>query len=226
MIFSWAFALKILPLLARGAVVTVEATVVGFALAIALGLLLALARRANRRLIAWPVAGFIEFVRSTPLLVQLYFLYFVLPDYGIALPAFTTGVVALGVHYACYTSEVYRAGLESVPKGQWDAAVALNLTRFQTYRYIVLPQMLPPIVAPLGNYLIAMFKETPLLSAITVMELLMTAKIIGSESFRYMEPITIVGALFLIMSLCSSALIRTVESKLGQKVLRGNVVAR
>ena len=226
MIFSWAFALKILPLLARGAVVTVEATVVGFALAIALGLLLALARRANRRLIAWPVAGFIEFVRSTPLLVQLYFLYFVLPDYGIALPAFTTGVVALGVHYACYTSEVYRAGLESVPKGQWDAAVALNLTRFQTYRYIVLPQMLPPIVAPLGNYLIAMFKETPLLSAITVMELLMTAKIIGSESFRYMEPITIVGALFLIMSLCSSALIRKVESKLGQKVLRGNVVAR
>jgi polar amino acid transport system permease protein len=86
--------------------------------------------------------------------------------------------------------------------------------------------MLPPIVAPLGNYLIAMFKETPLLSAITVMELLMTAKIIGSESFRYMEPITIVGALFLIMSLCSSALIRKVESKLGQRVFQSNVVAR
>jgi polar amino acid transport system permease protein len=225
-IFSWAFALKILPILARGAVVTVEATFVGFALAIVLGLVLALARRASRRLISWPVAGFIEFVRSTPLLVQLYFLYFVLPDYGIALPAFTTGVLALGVHYACYTSEVYRAGLESVPKGQWDAAIALNLTAFQTYRYIVLPQMLPPIVAPLGNYLIAMFKETPLLSAITVMELLMTAKIIGSESFRYMEPITIVGALFLIMSLCSSALIRKVESKLGRRVFQSNVVAR
>jgi polar amino acid transport system permease protein len=225
-IFDWAFALKVLPLLARGAVVTVEATLVGFALAIVLGLALALARRANRRLIVWPVVSFIEFVRSTPLLVQLYFLYFVLPEYGIALPAFTTGVLALGVHYACYTSEVYRAGLESVPKGQWDAAVALNLTRLQTYRYIVLPQMLPPIVAPLGNYLIAMFKETPLLSAITVMELLMTAKIIGSESFRYMEPITIVGALFLIMSLCSSALIRRVESKLGRRVFRGNVVAR
>lgn len=205
---------------------TVEATFVGFALAIVLGLVLALARRDTRRVIAWPVAGFIEFVRSTPLLVQLYFLYFVLPDYGIALPAFTTGVLVLGVHYACYTSEVYRAGLESVPKGQWDAAIALNLTVFQTYRYIVIPQMLPPIVAPLGNYLIAMFKETPLLSAITVMELLMTAKIIGSESFRYMEPITIVGALFLIMSLCSSALIRKVESKLGQRVFQSNVVAR
>ena len=166
-----------------------------------------MARSAHRKLIAWPIASFVEFVRSTPLLVQLYFLYFVLPDYGIALPAFTTGVIALGVHYACYTSEVFRAGLERVPKGQWNAAVALNLTRFQTYRHVILPQMLPPIIAPLGNYLIAMFKETPLLSAITVMELLMTAKIIGSNSFRYMEPITIVGALFLIMSLCSSVLI-------------------
>jgi polar amino acid transport system permease protein len=226
MIFDWAFALKVLPLLARGAVVTVEATIVGFALAILLGLPLALARSGHRKLISWPTAGFIEFVRSTPLLVQLYFLYFVLPDYGIALPAFTTGVIALGIHYACYTSEVFRAGLESVPKGQWDAAVALNLTRFQTYRHVVIPQMLPPIIAPLGNYLIAMFKETPLLSAITVMELLMTAKIIGSESFRYMEPITIVGALFLTMSLCSSAIIRKVEARMGLRAFRGNVAAR
>ena len=226
MIFDWTFALKVLPLLARGAVVTVEATIVGFALALVLGLALALARSAHRKLIAWPIASFVEFVRSTPLLVQLYFLYFVLPDYGIALPAFTTGVIALGVHYACYTSEVFRAGLESVPKGQWNAAVALNLTRFQTYRHVILPQMLPPIIAPLGNYLIAMFKETPLLSAITVMELLMTAKIIGSESFRYMEPITIVGALFLIMSLCSSVLIRKVEARMGQRIFHGNVAAR
>ncbi len=151
MIFDWAFALKVLPLLARGAVVTVEATMVGFAVAIVLGLVLALARSARRRLIGWPVASFIELVRSTPLLVQLYFLYFVLPDYGVALPAFTTGVLALGVHYACYTSEVYRAGLESVPKGQWEAAVALNLTPFQTYRHVVLPQMLPPMLRRLGT---------------------------------------------------------------------------
>jgi len=226
MIFDWTFALQVLPLLARGSVVTVEATIVGFALALVLGLALALARSTHRKLIAWPIASFVEFVRSTPLLVQLYFLYFVLPDYGIALPAFTTGVIALGVHYACYTSEVFRAGLESVPKGQWNAAVALNLTRFQTYRHVILPQMLPPIIAPLGNYLIAMFKETPLLSAITVMELLMTAKIIGSESFRYMEPITIVGALFLIMSLCSSVLIRKVEARMGQRIFHGNVAAR
>lgn len=224
--FDWAFALRVLPLLGRAAVVTVEATLIGFLLALVLGLGFALARRARRRIIAWPVAGFIEFVRSTPLLVQLYFLYFVLPEYGIALSAFLTGMLALGAHYACYTAEVYRAGLESVVKGQWDAAVALNLTPWQTYRYIVLPQALPPVIAPLGNYLIAMFKETPLLSAITVMELLMTAKIIGSESFRYLEPVTIIGILFLIMSVSSAALVRAVEARLGRRVLRTDVVAR
>jgi len=223
---DWAFAFEILPLLARAAVVAIQATLIGFALALVLGLVFALARRARSRLIAWPIAGLIEFVRSTPLLVQLYFLYFVLPEYGVALSAFATGVLALGFHYACYTSEVYRAGLDSVMKGQWDAAVALNLTRWQCYRHVVLPQALPPIIAPLGNYLIAMFKETPLLSTITVMELLMTAKIIGSESFRYLEPVTIVGVLFLIMSISAAALIRRVEARVGRRGVRADVVAR
>jgi polar amino acid transport system permease protein len=226
MIFDWGYALEILPLLARAALITIEATLIGFGLALVLGLLFALARRARSRLVAWPFAGLIEFVRSTPLLVQLYFLYFVLPEYGIAMSAFATGVLALGVHYACYTAEVYRAGLESVGKGQWDASAALNLTRLQSYRHIVLPQALPPVIPPLGNYLIAMFKETPLLSAITVMELLMTAKIIGSQSFRYLEPVTIIGALFLVMSVCAAGLIRAVEARFGKRALRTSVIAR
>ncbi|MGF7158398.1 polar amino acid transport system permease protein [Rhodoligotrophos appendicifer] len=204
----------------------VEAAVAGFLLALVLGLAFALARRSSWRIIAWPVTVFISFVRSTPLLVQLYFLYFVLPEYGIALSALTTGIFALGVHYACYTAEVYRAGLESIGKGQWDAAVSLNLSRWNAYRYVIIPQALPPIVAPLGNYLIAMFKETPLLSAITVMELMMTAKIIGSESFRYLEPITIIGVLFLAMSVISAMIIRAIEARIGKRGLQAYVIAR
>jgi polar amino acid transport system permease protein len=224
--FDWVYAEKILPLLAKAAVVTVEATIAGFLLALVLGLALAVAKRSRNRFLRWPVNGFTSFVRSTPLLVQLYFLYFVLPEYGIAMSALTTGILALGVHYACYTAEVYRAGFESVARGQWDATVALNLPRWHSYWHVVIPQALPPIIAPLGNYLIAMFKETPLLSAITVAELMMTAKILGSESFHYLEPITIIGGLFLVMSLASAMLIRMVESRVGRKGLRTHVIAR
>jgi polar amino acid transport system permease protein len=128
------------------------------------------------------------------------------------IPAFAAGVMALGLHYACYCSVVYRAGLDGIPRGQWEAAVALNLGPLRTYRDVIIPQAIPPVVPALGNYLIGMFKETPLLSAIAVLELMQTAKIIGSETFRYLEPITMVGAFFLVMSLVSAAGVRRVEA--------------
>lgn len=214
MIFDWAYALEIAPILARALLVTLQATVLGMAIALVLGLALALARRAPYPLLSWPAAAFVEFIRSTPLLVQIFFLFYVLPEAGVRLSPLAAGVLALGVHYAAYCSEVYRAGLESVPKGQWEAALALNLGRSRTMRSIILPQALPPVVPALGNYLVAMFKDTPLLSAITVVELLQTAKLLGSESFRYVEPLTLVGVLFLALSLASAAVIRMAERRL------------
>jgi len=211
MIFDWHYAWEILPRLAEGLVVTIQATLIGMVVALTLGLVLALARRSRHRLVSWPTGALVEFVRSTPLLVQIYFLFYVLPDAGLRLSPLATGVLALGLHYAAYCSEVYRAGLESVPKGQWEAAVALNLTRWRTMKDIIIPQAIPPVVPALGNYLVAMFKDTPLLSAITVLEVLQTAKLIGAETFRYVEPLTLVGVLFLVLSLLSAALIRWVE---------------
>jgi polar amino acid transport system permease protein len=161
--------------------------------------------------IAWPVAGFIEFIRSTPLLVQLFFMFFVLPKFGIVMPAFLTGILGLGLHYSSYCAEVYRSGLENVPRGQWEAALALNLSLPRTYWDIVIPQAIPPVIPALGNYLVSLFKETPLLSAIAVLEMMQTAKILGSEYFRYLEPITIVGLFFLGLSLLSAVAIRRVE---------------
>ena len=218
MIFDWAYALSLLPVLAPALVITLKATLTGMAIALTVGLLLALARRSRAKLVSWPAAAFVEFVRSTPLLVQLYFLFYVLPGAGITLSPFATGALALGLHYAAYCSEVYRAGIESVPQGQWEAACALNFNRRDTLVRIILPQALARVVPALGNYLVAMFKDTPLLSAITVVELLQTAKMIGSETFRYVEPLTLVGVLFLALSLVCAFGIRALEGRLAQAV--------
>lgn len=213
MIFDLGFSWEVLPELMSAFVVTVEATLLGMLLALLLGLVWAVLRRAPSRLLRRAVAFWVEFVRSTPLLIQIYFAYYVLPDLGLTLSALMTGCIALGLHYSAYTAEVYRSGIDGVPRGQWEAARALSLGRLHTWRAIVLPQAIPPILPALGNYLIAMFKVTPLLAAITVMELLQTAKVIGAERFRYLEPLTLVGVLFLAVSLVSSRLVESLERR-------------
>jgi polar amino acid transport system permease protein len=211
MTWDWAFTWEVLPPLLKAARITLLATVLGFGVSVVFGLVLALLRRSRWRGLAWATGAFVEVVRSTPLLVQLYFLYFVLPDYGVSVSALTVGIFGLGVHYSAYTSEVYRSGLQGVARGQWEAALALNLSRYRTYRDVILPQALRPVIPALGNYFVAMFKDTPLLSAITVVEVLQEAKIIGSDTFQYLEPITVVGVLFLLLSAGASASVRLVE---------------
>lgn len=213
-IFDWAFALEILPTLGSALVITIQATVLGMLVAVTLGLVLAMLRRSRLRIVSLPTAFVIEFVRSTPLLVQMYFLFYVLPLMGAKMSPLTTGIVALGVHYATYCAEVYRAGIEAVPRGQWEAATALNMSRWRTAVGVVLPQAIPPVVPALGNYLVAMFKDTPLLSAITVVELLQQSKMIGSATFRYTEPLTLVGLLFLALSLMAAWGVRGLEARL------------
>jgi polar amino acid transport system permease protein len=210
-LWDWGYTWQILPELARAAIITIEATLLGFALAAVLGLVFAILRMSKNPWIANPITGFIEFVRGTPVLIQIFFMFYVLPQFGITMPALLTGMLALGLHYATYCSEVYRAGLENIPRGQWEAATALNLTTYRTFKDVIIPQSIPPIAPALGNYFIAMFKETPLLSAIAVVELMQTAKILGSFSFRYLEPMTLVGVFFLAMSLIASALNQQVE---------------
>ena len=212
--WDWNFAIEIIPEILRGLVVTLTAVCFGMFIALVLGLVWAICRRARSAYLNWPVSALVEFVRSTPLLVHIYFLFYVMPSFGLTLSPLLTGVIALGLHYSCYTSEVYRAGINAVPSGQWQAAKALNLNRWQTYQYVVLPQAIPPIIPALGNYMIAMFKDTPLLSAITVLEMLERAKIIGNETFRYLEPLTIVGIIFLVLSLVSGSAIRWLQQRL------------
>lgn len=215
MFWDWGYAFDILPLLLRGLAVTVEATVLGSALAFGLGLVFALIRRSEIPVLSQVTWAFIEFVRSTPLLVQLFFLYFVLPDLGLTLGALATGVIGLGLHYATYTSEVYRAGIEAVPRGQWEACTALCLPRSSEWLHVILPQVIPRILPALGNYMISMFKETPLLLGISVVELVGAAREAGSETFRYTEPLTMAGLFFLAVSYPCSVVVRRLERQVG-----------
>lgn len=208
MVWDWEFTGQIVPDLLSGLAVTVQATLLGYVIALVLGLAVTLARR-----LPWigPVVhGIMEFIRCTPLLVQLVFVFFLVPSFVSAL---TVGVVVLGVHYAAYTAEVYRSGIEGVAKGQWEACRALSLPTYRTWGAVVLPQAIRKVIPALGNYLIAMFKDTPLLFAITVAELMYQASRIGGVYFRYLEAMTLVGLFFLLVSVPSAVLIRRLERR-------------
>lgn len=216
--WRWDYAFEILPDMVEGMLVTIAVTLIGIAIAVVLGLFMALGRRSDRKWVSYPTAGFIEFVRSTPLLIQLFFLYYALPQTGLPSwltthSAFVTLFLALGVHYGCYASEAYRAGIESVPKGQWEASTSLNLRIRTTWRSVILPQAIPRSLPPLGNYFVAMFKDAPIGSAITVSGVLFVARAFQSADFRSVEPYTLAGLLFLAVSIPAAMIVRRVERR-------------
>ncbi len=211
--WDWEFVWAILPDLATGVIVTIQATVLGTILAAIVGLLVAIARRSKNKLLSRSVGFFAMFVRGTPLLVQLYFLFYLLPDVGIVLSPLVAGVIGIGLHYSAYMAEVYRAGIDNLSKGQWEAAKACNLNMRQTWIHIVIPQSIPPMIPALGNYVVMMFKETPLLSAITVYELMNAARGVANTHYRYLEPMTLVGLFFLAISIPTVIAMRRLESK-------------
>jgi len=209
--FDFSFAFSIFPQLAVAALTTLFITVASFLFALLVGIPVLLLRRSRWQLVSQTTTAVVDFIRCTPILVQLYFLYFAMPEFGVRLSPLATGLLVFSVHYGCYMSEVYRAGLEAIPAGQWDACVALSLPRPETYRSILLPQMIYPIIPAAGNYLVHLFKETPLLASISVVEMMFVSAEIGADRFRYLEPITLCGLLFLIMSITAAGLIRTAE---------------
>ena len=178
--WDWPFVIEILPKLIDGVVITIQASILGSVVAMILGLALAILRRSQLRIIRSMVYWFLEFVRGTPLLVQLYFLFYVLPDVGIVLSPMATGVIGLGLHYSAYTAEVYRAGIENVPRGQWEAAHALNFTPAKRIKRIIIPQIFPIILPPAANLTVELLKATALVALVTVVDLTFEAKQINS----------------------------------------------
>jgi len=210
--FDFGFALSILPILLQGAVLTVLATVGGFAGALVGGAIIATMQRSDIKALRFLAIGFIYVIRNTPLLVQLYFVFYVLPSFGITIGALSAGILGLSLHYSAFIAEVYRAGIGAVPVGQFEAADALGLGTVQKWALVIAPQAIKPILPVLGNYLIGMFKETPILATITVIELFGAAQDVAGKTYRYNEPYTLVALIFLAISIPCSLLVRRLDS--------------
>lgn len=193
--FDFNFAFSITPYILEAAITTIWVTVVSSLLAAVLGFALELMRRINRP-VSLAMTVIIDFLRITPILALLYFLYFVLPFYGIRLPAVMVGIMTLSLHYAGYLAEVFKAAISSIPKGQTEGGEALGLRRPHIVFMILLPQILRNATPAIANYVLSILKSTPYLAVVAVPEMLGIAMDKAAESFTYVEPMMVVGALF------------------------------
>ncbi|MFI1677118.1 MULTISPECIES: ectoine/hydroxyectoine ABC transporter permease subunit EhuD [unclassified Streptomyces] len=211
--WNWDHVDEFMPLFWDGVELTLKALLFGSLIAFSLGLVWAVAQRSEKKWIRWPVTVVTEFIRNTPLLVQLFFLFYVVPEWGPSMSPLTTGIVGLGLHYSTYTSEVYRAGIEGVPAGQWEAATALSLSKRRTWTSVVLPQAVRRVIPALGNYVIVMLKESPQMAAIGALDMLGQAQNYSQTTFTF-EAISVVGVAFIVIAYPASLLLRVLERRL------------
>lgn len=227
--WKWETFFEASPFILKGLGLTVSLTFACFIFALIFGFVWIFLKRIPSKPILWLVTWIMEFIRSTPPLVQLFFLYYawpVVPVIGVTLDPFTCAVLGIGIHYSTYIGEIYRSGIESVDKGQWEASIALNFSVIDKWKRIILPQAIPPTIPMLGNYFIIMFKEVPLASTIGVGGILYAANTYGALNFAYLEPLTIVGIIFLALSYPSSILIKKLEVKMNTRFDKKAVLAK
>jgi len=190
---------KVLPELLQGAKWTICITLIVMTISTFAGLLVALGRLSPWRLIRIPLVMYVEFVRGTPMLVHLYYIFFVLPFIGLTFPAIIAGIIGLSFGYTAYLSEVFRAAILSVPKVQLEAANALGLSYYKTTRLVVLPQARRVALPSTTNYLLGLFKDTSLLSLITIQELMFRGMVLGSLTFQYFVIFTDIAIIYFVI---------------------------
>ncbi|WP_405125036.1 ectoine/hydroxyectoine ABC transporter permease subunit EhuD [Ralstonia pseudosolanacearum] len=208
-------AREFLPILLQGAVVTVEVTVLSFLLSSVIGLALALMRLSPVKAVSAAGASIVNIIRGLPIIVQLFYIYFVLPDIGIQLTAFQAGVIGLGIAYSAYQAENFRAGIEAVDPGQREAAQAMGMRGALIMRRVILPQAFRIALPPYGNTLVMMLKDSSLVSTITVAEMTRAGQLIASSTFQNMTVYTLVALLYLLMSLPLVFGLRRLERRMG-----------
>jgi polar amino acid transport system permease protein len=213
-------AAEFLPILLQGAVVTVQVTVLSFVLSSGIGLVLALMRVSNWRPAALAGGTIVNVIRGLPIIVQLFYIYFVLPDFGVQLSAFQAGVIGLGIAYSAYQAENFRAGIEAVDHGQLEAAQAIGMRMPLIMRRVILPQAFKIALPPYGNTLVMMLKDSSLVSTITVAEMTRAGQLIASSTFQNMTVYTLVALLYLLMSLPLVYALRRLEARLGARKAR------
>lgn len=210
-LFNPAIAVESFGPILAGLALTIELTFIVITLSLLFGLLVALAGQSRIPPLRWLVRAYIEVMRGTPLILQLIYIYYVLPEIGLRLDAFTAGVLGLTLNYSAYLSEVYRGGIQAVPHGQHDAAAALGMTSGLAMRRIILPQAVRIVIPTLGNYFISLFKDTALCSVVSIQEVVFTAQIIAARNFQYFTLYTLVGALYFAVSFPAARLVGHLE---------------
>ncbi len=209
--------LRALPLLEKAAVVTVGLGLGSFVLGSTLGMLIALARISELRPLRWLAFAYVSVFRGTPLLIQILLIYFGLPNYGITIDPIPAALLALTLFSAAYLSENFRAGINAVDRGQWEAAWSMGMGYWKTLLRVILPQGLRIAIPPLGSRLIALMKDTSLASTVTVVELTRVADQLGATTFRYMDMFIIVGSIYWIINQLLTILQTWLEEKLSRR---------
>ncbi|MGC3960674.1 MAG: ABC transporter substrate-binding protein/permease [Verrucomicrobiota bacterium] len=205
---------KYLPLLLRGAVTTVELSVLGMILAIIVGLVVVLLRLYAIAPVRWLAQAYVEIFRGTPLLIQLFIIYYGLPELGIRLNAFLAGIIGLGLNYAASEAENYRAGIQAIPRGQMEAAHALGMSHWQTLQHVVLPQAIRLVIPPMTNDFIAMFKDSSIVSVITMVELTKVYGMLAMSTYDYVGLGIMTAGIYFALSYPASLLAGRLERKL------------
>ena len=201
--------------LARGAVVTVEVTSVSLLLGCVLGLLVGIGRlNPARRWIYGVCTAYVAAIRGTPLLVQLFILFFGLPQFGILLPAFVCGVIGLGIYSGAYVSEIVRGAIQSIDKGQMEAARSIGLSSGQAMRSVILPQAVVRMIPPLGNKFIALIKNSALVSLLTIHDLMHEGQKIISVSYRSLEVYLVIAVMYFVLTGLTTLALRKIETRL------------
>lgn len=213
-----------LPFLLEGALVTVELSLLSMVFAVLIGLVCALGRTSGQPLLVWAVACYVEVMRDVPLLIVLLVLFFTLPHIGISLPGFWAGVLGLSLNVGAYLSEVFRAALSSVDKGEKEAAMSLGMSRFEVFRRVTLPQAMRIAIPTVGGFFIALLKDSSLVSFIAVSDLMRQGTILIADTFRSMEIYFMVAMIYFCMSFVASRLVRRIEHALTPRYLRTSPV--
>lgn len=210
-------ALDFLPILLSGAVVTVQVTIASFLLSSLIGLAFALMMVSKIRAVALFGISVVNVIRGLPIIVQLFYIYFVLPDFGVQLSAMQAGIIGLGIAYSAYQAENFRAGIQAIQQGQIEAAESLGMRGPMIMRRVVLPQAFRIALPPYGNTLVMMLKDSSLVSTITVAEMTRAGQLIASSTFENMTVYTVVALLYLALSLPLSYALRRLEARIATR---------
>lgn len=214
MVFSFDDVVAFMPQLLTGAYTTVTISLLSYVLALVLGLAFALARLSRVPPLNLVATAYIQLIRGTPLLLQLFVIYYVLPYAGLIVAPFTAGVLGLTINYSAYMAEVFRAGVQAIPRGQTEAGLSLGMSRVLLMRRIVLPQALRIVVPPIGNFFVAIFKDSALVSIISMRDLMFTGELLAASTFKSFEVFGLVAALYLVISYPAAKLVEYIERRM------------